>query len=100
MTVILAKATGADNSSDIKMGKRPVTVSIYPEANFAAETGDLAKKNEDGTYDDQYLTDGTQIRLSATLPSFTITGGGIYRIEFAARTSAIGVKTDDGTSGY
>lgn len=94
-TVLLVAATGAANSDDFAVDRVPITVSIYPEANFAAETGDLAKKNPDGTYDDQYTKAGDQIRLSATLPSFVVSGGGTFRIEFSARTAAIGVSIQE-----
>ncbi len=87
--VILAKATGAGDSIDFDVTTVPITLSIYPKANFAAETGNLVIKNEDGTYDDVYK-DGTQVQLGATKPAITIVGGGTFRIEFAARTSAIG----------
>lgn len=90
--VILAKATGAGNSSDIVVDKYPLTVIIYPEANFGADTADLKIQNPDGTYDDVYDDNG-QVILSASRPQAKIVGAGVYRLEFAARTAAIGAYT-------
>jgi len=97
---ILSKATGAGNSDDVFVDKIPVTLSIYPEANYGTDKGDLKMKNADNTYDKQYLLDGTQIQLSSTLPSCIVTGGGIFRIEFSARNAAIGASKQDAPKGY
>ena len=90
--VLLAKATGAANSKDFDVIGVPVTVRVYPKANLAAETGVLVQKNPDGTYDDVYDMSNTQIALGATMPQVSVHGAGTYRVEFAARTSAIGVS--------
>ena len=95
----LAAATGAANSSPIQVHNVPITVSVFPEANLASETGDLAKLNSQGTYDDVYK-DGSQVQLSATNPQVTIYGGGTYRVECAARTSAWGVDMIEAPKGY
>ncbi len=90
---ILAKATGVADSDDFNvLAGQPVTISIYPEANFAAEVGKLVKKNLDGTYDQVYTFETTPraIELGATRAHATISGMGTYRLEFAARTAAIG----------
>ena len=92
---ILIKATGAGNSSDVTVHKIPITVSIFPKANFGADTGNLTMKNTDGTYDDVYR-DGTQVQLTATNPQYIIYGGGVFRIEFSARTAAIGADATEG----
>ena len=89
-TVVLAKATGAGNSADFIVNRTPVTVSAYPEANFGSDTGELARKNPDGTYDDVFAN-GAVVACSATNPQFIVYGAGTYRIEFSARTAAIGV---------
>jgi hypothetical protein len=89
-SVILAKATGAGNSIDFTVSAFPMTVRVYPKANLATEVGYLKQKNPDGTYDDVYDLSGTVIALGATMPQVYIVGPGTYRVEFAARTSAIG----------
>jgi len=89
--IILAKATGAANSSDFTVSAFDTTVSVYPKANLASEVGNLKQKNPDGTYDDVYDINNNLIALGATLPSVNVEGAGVYRVEFAARTSAIGV---------
>ena len=88
--VILAKATGSGDSDPFDVITMPITVTIYPKANYGSDTGNLVIKNEDGTWDDVYK-DAVQVKLSSTNPQLTVTGGGTYRIEFSARTSAIGV---------
>lgn len=88
---VLAKGTGAANSSDITVSAFDTTVRVYPKANLAAEVGYLKQKNPDGTYDDVYDLAGTVIALGAAMPQVMIEGAGVYRVEFAARTSAIGV---------
>ncbi|MBT8439841.1 MAG: hypothetical protein KJO91_08950 [Gammaproteobacteria bacterium] len=94
-TVVLAKATGAGNSAEFTVSNVPLHVKAYPVANMAAETGVLKEKNPDGTFDAVYLTDGTAIALGATLPSVLLNGGGPYRVEYAARTSAVGVTIQE-----
>lgn len=89
--VLLTKATGSANSNDFSVYGVPVTVRVYPKANLASETGLLKQKNPDGTYDDVYDLLGTVIALGASMPQVSILGAGTYRIEFSARTSAIGV---------
>jgi hypothetical protein len=91
MIVILAKATGAGNSADfiVRPGV-PVSIAAYPEANLGADTGALVLKNPDGTYDAVYL-DGSAVELSATRPQMIVDMLGTFRIEFSARTAAIGV---------
>ena len=95
---ILAKATGAANSSEFEVDARPVTVGMYPEANFAAETAQLQIKNPDGTWDDVYDDNGL-ILLGATRPQETVWGGGTFRLEFIARTSAMGAYQQTGPGG-
>jgi len=89
--IILAKATGAANSSDFTVSAFDTTVRVYPKANLAAEVGYLKQKNPDGTYDDVYDINNNVIALGATLPQVNVEGAGVYRVEFAARTAAIGV---------
>ena len=90
--VLLAKATGAANSEDFQVIGVPITIRVYPKANLAAETGLLKQKNPDGTYDDVYDLLGTVIALGASMPQVSVTGAGTFRVEFSARTSAIGVS--------
>ncbi len=89
--VLLTKATGSANSKDFQIYGVPVTIRVYPKANLASETGLLKQKNPDDTYDDVYDLNGTVIALGATMPQVSISGAGEYRVEFSARTSAIGV---------
>ena len=94
-TTVLAKATGAGNSDDFNVSDKPLHVKAYPVANMAAETGLLKQKNPDGTYDVVYDLAGTQAALGATLPSLLVEGAGTYRVEYAARTSAVGVTIEE-----
>ena len=94
-TIVLAKATGAANSSDFDVSNVPLTVHAYPVANMAAETGLVKKKNPDGTYDAVYDMGGTQAALGATLPQIMLDGAGTYRVEYAARTAAVGVTIEE-----
>jgi hypothetical protein len=96
-SIVLAKATGAGNSVDFTVSGLPVNVRAYPKANLAAEVGYLKQKNPDDTYDDVYDLNGTVIALGATMPQVMIVGAGTYRVEFAARTSAIGVDILSGS---
>lgn len=89
---ILTKATGAGNSDDFTVDQFPLTVVIYPEANFGSDEGDLKILNPDGTYDDVYDDNG-QVVLSASRPQAKVVGAGTYRLEFSARTAAIGAYT-------
>ena len=93
---ILAKATGAGNTSDFEVSREPVTVAIYPEANIGTDTAILHKKNPDGTYDSVYK-DGAEVELSASEPAVVIYGGGVYRLEFTGRTAAIGAYIESTT---
>ena len=93
-TVILAKATGAGNSNEFTVINTPVVIAAYPEANYGSDTGELALKNPDGTYDDVFAN-GAVVALSATNPAFIVYGAGTYRIEFSARAAAIGVTYED-----
>ena len=95
ITEVLAKATGAGNSDEFTVSDKPLTVKAYPVANMAAETGKLVEKNPDGTYDAVYTVDGTEVALGATLPSFIVDGGGPFRVEYAARTAAVGVTIQE-----
>jgi len=90
-TVVLAKGTGAANSADFNVGDKPLHVLAYPVANMASEVGNLVEKNPDGTYQAVYNSGGTLVALGATWPSYTLTSGRTFRVEWAARTSAIGV---------
>lgn len=90
--VILAKATGAGNSDDVDVYPgAPATLSIFPEANFGSDVGALMKKNPDGTYDQVYDDALAAIELKATKPHIIVDASGTFRIEFSARTAAIGV---------
>lgn len=97
-TEILAKATGAANSNSVEVHHRPITVGIYPEANLGAEVATLQIENPDGTWDDVYDENGV-IQLGATRIQETIWGGGTFRLEFAARTLAIGAYMQSGPGG-
>lgn len=94
MAIILAPGTGAANSDDFDVRNVPKVVSVYPEANLAAETGILKRKNTDGTYS-TVQKDGTDVALGDTAQQYVIYGSGTYRLEFAARTAAIGAEQTD-----
>jgi hypothetical protein len=90
--IILAKAVGAGNTADFKPSPNaPVTISVYPEANLGTDVGYLVKKNPDGTYDSTYHDNGAVISISALRPHIIVSASGTFRVEFAARTAAIGV---------
>jgi len=94
MSEILVKGTGAANSDEFTVSVgNPQTVSIYPEANFGADIGILMKKNADETFDQVFL-DGAVVEIGATNPQVLVVGLGVYRLEFAARTAAIGAFAD------
>ncbi len=92
MSIILTKATGADESDDFEVTPQiPVTIAAYPEANLGADVGILKLKNPDDTYDTQKYKDGTIISVGASTPAIIVNGLGVFRIEYADRASAIGV---------
>jgi hypothetical protein len=95
---ILPKATGAANSDGFLVDSRALTVGIYPEANLGAEVATLQIQNPDGTWDDVYDENGV-VQLGATRIQETIWGGGTFRLEFAARTLAIGAYVQGGPGG-
>jgi len=96
--VLLEKGTGAANSNGFLVDSRAVTIGIYPEANLGAEVAQLQIKNPDGTWDDVYDENGA-VQLGAARIQETIWGGGTFRLEFAARTLAIGAYMQSGPGG-
>ena len=94
-TIVLVKATGAGNSDDFTVSDKPLHVLAYPVADMASEVGNVVEKTPDGTYQAVYDSGGTLVALGATNPSHTLTSGRTFRVEWAARTAAIGVVTSE-----
>ncbi len=90
--IILVKATGIANSDEFVVRKGwPQTIQAYPAANLGAEVGNLVFKNPDGTYDPVTDELGAAIQFTATALQHIVDGLGTYRVEWAARTLAIGM---------
>jgi len=86
---ILASGTGAGTSNEFTVGSEPRTVAAF--GTLGSDTGDLEMQASDGTtWTAVYDTNG-QVQLSATRPQVMIEGPGVYRVDFSARASAIGV---------
>jgi len=94
---LLDKGTGAANSDPIDIDSLPVTLKAYPVSNMAAEVGAVVEKNPDGTWDPMFDLLGTEIKLGATLPSVVVEGITTVRVEYSARTSAVGVTAKVGS---
>ena len=89
-SIIMAKGTGAANSSEFEVSDAAVNVCIYPQtALLDSEHHNLMLKDPDNTWVKVFDSSG-QVQLNGANPQVTVIGSGTYRLEAAARTTATG----------
>jgi hypothetical protein len=76
---------------------RPRTVYLYPAADLTAtEQSTLQREDPAGTFQDVYdVGFGGIVQLNDTVTGITVTAEGVYRINVADPTAAIGVAIAD-----
>lgn len=89
--IIETPATGSGNSQDFVVDSTSINVCVYPQSALVddSEFANLTIKDPAGTYVEVHDSAG-QVQLHGANPQVTIVAPGVYRLEWSARTAAIG----------
>jgi hypothetical protein len=96
--ILRAPNLAAGVSGTFKVGPhRPRTVYLYPAADLtASEQATLQREDPAGTFQDVYdQFFGGIVQLNSTVTGVMVHGEGVYRINVADPTNAIGVGIGD-----
>lgn len=88
---ILTATTSAAASQHVEVQSSDSPIHFTCPGIAGAETGDLQKRNADGTFTD-YYEEGTQQQITATNTGLTVYGPGHWRINKSVTAASVPVE--------